>query len=138
MARLARRQPGLTVELVRHPKDGVPVSDRVNRRTILPAPVEEAWAALTDPDALSAWFGAAVELEATPLGSGRFEFPDGRVRRAVVEEVVEGERLTFRWWPEDDRGDATRVEIVLTPADDDTGIEVVEQPLARARAYAAA
>jgi uncharacterized protein YndB with AHSA1/START domain len=93
---------------------------------ILDAPVEEAWEAFTDEDALSAWFGADVELEPSPLGKATFRFPDGSVRFAVVEEVDAPHRLAWRWWPAGDRASATRVAVELEPVDDETRVRVVE------------
>ena len=90
------------------------------------APVEEAWEAVTDPNALSAWFGAQVELEPHPLGKGTFRFPDGSVRFAIVEEVEPPHHLTWRWWPEHNRGAATRVAVELEAVDDETRVTVVE------------
>ena len=54
---------------------------------VIDVPLDEAWAAITDADELSAWFGADVELDAEPLGKGTFRFADGSVRFAIVEEV---------------------------------------------------
>ena len=90
------------------------------------APVEEAWEAVTDPSALSAWFGADVELEPHPLGKATFRFPDGSVRRAIVEEVDAPHRLAWRWWPEHDRASATRVAVELEALETETRVTVVE------------
>jgi uncharacterized protein YndB with AHSA1/START domain len=95
---------------------------------VVEVPVEEAWEAVTDPSALSAWFGADVELEPAPLGKATFRFPDGSVRFAVVEEVDAPRRLAWRWWPAGDRGSATRVAVELEPmeTETDTLVSVVE------------
>jgi uncharacterized protein YndB with AHSA1/START domain len=93
---------------------------------LVDAPVEETWEAVTDPDALSEWFGADVELEPRPLGKGTFRFPDGTVRFAIVEEVDAPRHLAWRWWPAGDHSSATRVDVALEPLDDDTLVSVVE------------
>ncbi len=93
---------------------------------VVEVPVEEAWEAVVDPDALSAWFGADVELEAAPLGKATFRFPDGSVRFAVVEEVDAPRRIAWRWWPAGDHSSATRVAVELEPLEADTLVSVVE------------
>lgn len=90
------------------------------------APVEVAWDAVTDPAALSEWFGADVELEPRPLGRGTFRFPDGSVRFAIVEEVDAPHHLAWRWWPAHDRASATRVAVDLVEVDHETKVTVVE------------
>jgi uncharacterized protein YndB with AHSA1/START domain len=93
---------------------------------VVDAPLEAAWEAVTDPGALSEWFGAEVDLEPQPLGRATFRFPDGTVRFAIVEEVDAPRRLAWRWWPAGDHMSATRVEVDLQPIDDDTLVSVVE------------
>jgi uncharacterized protein YndB with AHSA1/START domain len=93
---------------------------------VVDAPLEEAWEAVTDPGALSAWFGADVELDAAPLGHATFRFPDGSVRFAVVEEVDAPHKLAWRWWPAGDHNAATRVQVDLAPLESDTLVSVVE------------
>jgi uncharacterized protein YndB with AHSA1/START domain len=93
---------------------------------VVDAPLEEAWEAITNPDALSSWFGADVELDPAPLGKARFRFADGSSRLAIVEEVDAPHRLAWRWWPEGDRASATRVAIDLEPFEDETRVVVVE------------
>ena len=61
------------------------------------APCAQVWDALVDPAALAAWFGAEVELEAREGAPVRFRFPDGSERRGLVQDVVPGRRLTWRW-----------------------------------------
>jgi uncharacterized protein YndB with AHSA1/START domain len=45
----------------------------------------------------------------------------------LVEEVVEGERFTYRWASFTD--EPSRVEITLSPTDDGTRVDIVESPL---------
>jgi uncharacterized protein YndB with AHSA1/START domain len=69
----------------------------VTREVVLEAPVEDVWAALTDPERLEEWFANDVELELEPGGEGVFRWADGEERHAVVE-TVEHERLfEFSW-----------------------------------------
>lgn len=102
----------------------------VERHVQLDAPADEVWQALTDDDALSDWFGGPVTLDPSPGGEGRFEEPDGTVRRARVDEAEPGRRLALRWWPEDDDdGTISTVAFELTPRPGGTHLVVVERPL---------
>ena len=71
------------------------------------------------------------------VAPGRFIGTDGEHRLARVDDVDEGRRLAFTWWP-DDEGDqpASKVEFVLTPTQGGTRVVVTESPLT-ARACAA-
>src|ERR1700733_2300749 len=98
-------------------------TDRIERELELPAPSDEVWEALTDPERLAGWLADEVSLDLRPGGDASFR--DGeRVRRGWVEEVSppdgRGEeedgsgRLAF-WWADDDEP-ATRVELTLEPS----------------------
>jgi uncharacterized protein YndB with AHSA1/START domain len=83
----------------------------VNREVVLPVDRERAWELITEPSELEEWLGDDVEFEAeedAPLRVGD--------REGVVEEVVDSERIVFRW------GDS-RVTWVL--ADDPGGTRFV-------------
>ncbi|MFN2591015.1 MAG: SRPBCC domain-containing protein [Actinomycetota bacterium] len=97
----------------------------------LPATIEEVWSALTEPDRLSAWFGAtAVEVELRPGGRITFGGLD-EVWRGVVEAVDPPRLLSFRWLPAPDAavGSRTRVEFRLEPRGAATRLFVREIPL---------
>ena len=51
----------------------------------------------------------------------------GRMGRLLVEEVVEGERFTYRWASFTD--EPNRVEITLSPTSEGTMVEIIESPL---------
>lgn len=103
---------------------------QVERTVDLDAPADEVWTALTDDDALSDWFGGEVSLEAVPGGDGCFVEPDGQVRRALVEEVEPGRRLSFRWWADgDDEGPISSVTFELTEGERTTHLVVTERAL---------
>lgn len=72
-------------------RDGMDVL-RFERR--LAHPVERVWAALTDPDALRGWWGAADELE-----------------------LVEGGRFTLRWLNTDLDGNGAVMHATITALD---------------------
>ena len=74
----------------------------VTREVVVPAPPEEVWQALTEPERLEEWFANEVELDVRPGGTGRFRWDDGDERYAVVREVQPEERLVLDW---DDDGE---------------------------------
>jgi len=118
--------------------------DAVERHVTLEADLDEVWELLTRPDDLAGWLGSEVILDPTPGAAGLVVDDDGTRRRLTVDEVVEGRRLSWRWWVDgDDDGVASQVEITLTPAGSGTRVDVVELPLtapttARASAQAGA
>jgi uncharacterized protein YndB with AHSA1/START domain len=105
---------------------------RVEREVLVTAPPAEVWAALTEPDRLSAWFGAAAQSH--PDGSLTFHSKDGTVRRAVID-VSDPERLlVLRWLPFERNAvgrvtqrPVTKVLFILTPSPEGTSLRVVEQ-----------
>ena len=102
-------------------RDGKP---RVVRETVLDAPRHEVWSALTEAERLADWFASEVELELVPGSRGVFRWENGEERRAVVREVVQGERLVLDW--EDEAGVASTVELELAEAADGTALTVTE------------
>ncbi|HWF35653.1 MAG TPA: SRPBCC domain-containing protein [Solirubrobacteraceae bacterium] len=104
------------------------MTDRIERELELPAPSDEVWEALTDPERLAGWLADEVSFDLRPGGDASFREGD-IVRRGWVEEVsppdTEGDgRLAF-WWASDDEP-ATRVELTLAPAPGGTRLRVVE------------
>src|SRR5215203_4752193 len=69
----------------------------VTKDIVLPAPREEVWDALTDPERLEEWFANEVELELRPGGAATFRWDNGEERHAVVREVEPEERLALLW-----------------------------------------
>lgn len=112
--------------------------ESIERQITLPVDIEQAWALITHPDELSTWLGDDVVLEPVPGGRGHVLERDGSRRSLVVEEAIDGQRLSWRWWKGDDAAGASRVEITLAPAPSGTTVRVVEHgpststPVARA------
>ena len=110
--------------------------ERAVRSVVLPAPPEEVWAAITQPDRLGEWFDehtTVAELELRPGGRARF-VTQGEERRALIEVVDPPRRLSFRWLPDPGRHPAlamprTRVEFVLESVDEGTRLTVTEEPM---------
>lgn len=104
--------------------------EMIERHVILPAGIEEVWDLLTRPDDLAAWLGDDVVLHPTPGAAGHVVERDGTTRSLTVDEVEDGRRLSWRWWPDGDgSGAASRVEITLSPTGDGTLVRVIEQQL---------
>ena len=64
----------------------------VTRELVLPAPPEEVWEALTDPERLEEWFANEVERDGDALV---YRWDAGEGRRATIEEADEPRRLGF-------------------------------------------
>ena len=69
----------------------------MTREIVFPAPPDEVWEALTDPEQLEEWFANDVELDAREGGEGVFRWDDGEERHATVVEAAPGERLVLDW-----------------------------------------
>ncbi|MDQ6777131.1 MAG: SRPBCC domain-containing protein [Actinomycetota bacterium] len=109
------------------------MTDRIERELELPAPSDEVWEALTDPERLAGWLADEVSFDLRPGGDASFRQGE-TLRRGWVEEVSPPEssaggeagagRLAF-WWASDDEP-ASRVELTLEPAPGGTRLRVVE------------
>lgn len=105
--------------------------DRIEREMELPAALERAWQAVTEPAWLASWLADEVELELIPGGAARFRLGETE-RTGWVEEIAAPEpdagtegRLVF-WWSAGEEP-ASRVELTLTPAGGQTTlVRVVE------------
>ena len=95
----------------------------VVKELVVPAEPAEVWEELTDPARLEEWFASEVELDLAE-GAGRFRWDNGEERHAVVEEVVEHERLAYTW--RDEEGRETHVGFTLEEVDQGTRVVVTE------------
>ena len=107
----------------------------IRREVIVGAQPQDVWTAITTAERLGAWFGAEVEVEPRPDGPLSVRFPDGSVRRGVVEAVEPPGRFVFRWRSVEVGvdgiivGEGSTVEFLLSPADDGhTRVVVTEHP----------
>lgn len=92
----------------------------VTRELVFPAPAEEVWEALTDPEQLEEWFANDVELDPREGGEGVFRWENGEERHATVLLFEPGERLVLDW-----DGDG-EVEFVLEEVEAGTRLFVRE------------
>lgn len=103
------------------------MAHQIRRRVSLPFPLQEVWQAVTDPEAISEWFGARVRFELRVGGRASFEGDDGERLEGRVEVVDAPRRLAFLWWPADAAERAANfVEFVLEEVDGGTDVTVVE------------
>jgi uncharacterized protein YndB with AHSA1/START domain len=112
----------------------------VRRSVELPASPEAVWAALTDPERLSAWVGGEVDLDPFPGGQIAVQ-EDGRLRRGVIVDLEplrhfeirwlpRSTRLGFHWGPDDEpAGSGGALEFTLAPVPERgaTRLTVVER-----------
>ena len=61
----------------------------VTRELVLPAPPEEVWDALTDPERLKEWFANDVEWDGDELV---YRWDDGEERRARIDEAEDPDK----------------------------------------------
>ena len=94
----------------------------IHKEVVLPAPREEVWDALTDPDRLADWFANEVELDLRPGGEATFRWANGEERHATIRSVEPEERLALDW----DDAEEGVVEFTLADDADGTRLTVVE------------
>ena len=117
------RDPGTRRGAVTRLDDG---RQRLEFRREWPDPVDDVWAALTEPDRLARWIGT-YDGERAVGGTGTFtmtheEQPTGEPMRIV--ECVPPRRLVVEWVQEDT--DAWRVDLDLTTEGDRTVLRFVQ------------
>jgi uncharacterized protein YndB with AHSA1/START domain len=107
------------------------------RRTLdLACSADALWRMVSHPEELASWLGSEVELDLHVGGGGRIVDDDGTARRLAVHEVVEGERLAFAWWPEEDEAAASEVVFVIERTDQGSRLLITETAAGVAQATA--
>ncbi len=120
------------------------VPDRIERELVIATPRERVWAALTEPEHLSAWFGTSAEVDLRPGGALTFTWTPRdasggapHTNYAMVEVVDRPHRFVFRWRPFAGyealpltEGPVTRVEFTLDEHPEGTRLRVVESGFA--------
>jgi uncharacterized protein YndB with AHSA1/START domain len=106
-------------------------ADRIERTLTLQAPIDEVWAALTEPEKISQWFSKSTELDLRPGGRGVLTWGE-IVVPITVEEVEERRRFAYRWEPShvQSGGPTTLVEFTLEEDGDATVLHLVESGFA--------
>jgi uncharacterized protein YndB with AHSA1/START domain len=98
------------------------MSEEVIQEVDINANVTDVWKEIVE----GVWLGEDVDMPLVEGGEGHV-VEDGSRRLLIVEEVVEGRRLVFRWATFQD--DPSRVAIEVVPVGDITRVVVVETPL---------
>jgi uncharacterized protein YndB with AHSA1/START domain len=111
----------------------------IRKEIVLPAPREEVWEALTEPERLEDWFANDVELDLRPGGGASFRWSNGEERHATVTDVEHERRLAFAWDDEDegevaftldDDADGTRLTVVESSPAWSTALDLQASALA--------
>lgn len=71
--------------------------DRIERVRIFLVSRERVWAALTQPEQFSQWFGIPVRMDVRIGGEIRFMFEQYGNPAGVIEEVSPPHRFAYRW-----------------------------------------
>ena len=114
------------------------VPDRIERETVINAPVERVWELITEAEHLGRWFGdAGAEIELRPGGAMVLRWAEHGASRGRIVAVEPPTRFSYRWAPfkdpggeEPDEGNSTLVEFTLQPEGDATRLRVVESGFA--------
>jgi uncharacterized protein YndB with AHSA1/START domain len=101
---------------------------KVERTVVLPAPADDVWAAVAEPDRLASWFGGRVELEGRAGGRVLLADDDGE-RWGTVESFEPGRLLVLRLWARASELSGTRLAFFLDPDGDGTRLTVVESSI---------
>ena len=106
------------------------------RRTIrIAAPVDKVWAAVTEPEHISRWFGRTVLDGRGPGATGTMTFEGYGAVPIRVEALDAPHAVTYRWGNDDARGvldehldeaTSTVFTFTLEPVADGTQLTVVE------------
>ena len=111
------------------------VPDTIERELILPVPPARVWAALTQPDQLSAWFGTRANVDLRPGGAVQFIWDDtssgtSRNNYGVIEVIEPLQRFAFRWQSGAEGSPMTLVDFTLEELPTGTRLRVVESGFA--------
>jgi uncharacterized protein YndB with AHSA1/START domain len=112
------------------------VPDAIERELILPVPPARVWAALTQADQLSAWFGTRANVDLRPGGAVRFIWDspasgaNSHVNDGVIEVLEPMRRFAFRWQSGTEGTPRTLVDFTLEEVADGTRLRMVESGFA--------
>ena len=108
------------------------VPQRIERETVIAAPVGRVWSLLTEAEHLGTWFGdAGAEIDLRPGGAMVLRWTEHGTVYARVERVEPERVFAYRWAANlDDEdvsdGNSTLVEFRLSAEGDQTRLQVVE------------
>jgi uncharacterized protein YndB with AHSA1/START domain len=106
------------------------IPDRLEREILIEAPMKVVWAAVTEPEHLSSWFGDSAEIELRPGGRLVLTWEKYGPVHGRVERVEPPQLFSFRWMrgaeAEAREHNSTLVEFSLREEGDATRLTVVE------------
>jgi uncharacterized protein YndB with AHSA1/START domain len=110
------------------------VPDRIERDTVIDAPVKRVWELITKPEHVGRWFGdAGAEIDLRPGGEMVIRWAAHGTTHGRVVAVEPHTRFSYRWAPFKDpggeapvEGNSTLVEFTLAADGDATRLRVVE------------
>lgn len=107
-------------------------------RRLLRHPIEEVWAAVTEPAQVEAWFMAKVRREDAPGGRLEMQHPNGTHAKGRVLEWRPPHTYEYEWnlpaGPTRPEGEASIVRWELSPTRDGTLLVLSHRKLTRATA----
>jgi uncharacterized protein YndB with AHSA1/START domain len=108
----------------------------VRRTVTIAAPIEKVWAAVTEPEHISRWFGQAAVFDDLAVGaSGSLTWDDYGTLAVLIEELDPPRAIAYRWSNESgnaiegdhvDPEHSTVFRFTLEPVDSGTQLTVVE------------
>ena len=112
-------------------------TDRIEKQTVVRAPLAKVWNALGDPAEFGAWFGLKLEGSFTPGARVKGKLTNPEYAHLTFEidlaEVVPQELFSYRWHPYaiDPKVDysqepTTRIEFRLEEVKEGTRVTIVE------------
>ena len=113
-------------------------TDRIERETLLKAPIARVWRALSSPDEFGTWFG--VNLKGQQFTPGQWTRGNMTIKgfehvvfEALIVEMLPEKRFTYRWHPyavdpvkDYSKEDTTLVVMDLSETAGGTLLKVVE------------
>ena len=109
-------------------------SNRIERETLIDAPLEVVWGVVTEPAQISRWFTDEAQLDLRPGGEGVLSWKEHESARLRVERVERPHLFSFRWMfppgSEPVEGNSMLVEFTLSDEGGKTRLRVAESGLA--------
>ena len=97
----------------------------VTRDIVLDLPADAAWELIGDADGWADWMVDGADVTVAPGAEGTVR-EDAGERQVRVCEVIEGERVSFEWWPTGHEDVASVVELAVIPTPVGAGLRIIE------------
>jgi uncharacterized protein YndB with AHSA1/START domain len=102
----------------------------ITRSIDIAAPPHRVWAALTQPELITQWFGDGASFDLRPGGRGVLSWKDYGDFGMLVEDVDEPHSVAYRWTKDPGvaaaADNSTLVRFTLTPTTEGTRLTVEE------------